>query len=113
MTNQIDRATFDALVQNVGGDFMKELLDTFFSEAPQLISQMKSAQASSDAETFRRVAHSLKSNATSFGAHHLAELARELEMLGKENKLNETGNRIEVLRETYQVVANELKGMTS
>ena len=113
MSNQIDRATFDSLLQNVGQDFIGELLDTFFSEAPQLISQMKSAHASSDAETFRRVAHSLKSNANSFGALHLADLAKELEMLGKENKLNEVGNKIKALEETYQAAAKELKGMAS
>ena len=44
---------------------------------------MTSALSAEDAETFRRAAHSLKSNGASLGALPLSESAKEFEMMGK------------------------------
>ncbi len=92
---------------------MANLINTFLDDAPQLIVQLHSALAADDAELFRRAAHSLKSNAASFGANYLSGLAKELEMFGRENKLNEVGDKLKTLEEAYQVAAQELKGMAA
>ncbi len=113
MDSVIDMTAFEDLKQMAGADFIGELIHTFLDDAPQLIAQLHGALAAGDAETFRRAAHSLKSNAASFGANRLSTLARELEMLGRENKLSEVGERLKVLEEAYQAVAQELKGMAS
>jgi histidine phosphotransfer protein HptB len=107
----IDKTAFDELKQMSGEDFINELIDTFLEDAPQMIAEIKSSHASNNAETFRRAAHSMKSNAATFGASHLATLAKELEMLGKENKLDETGDKLKVLEEAYASVCDELKGL--
>lgn len=78
----IDPHTFDELQANAGADFVVELVDTFAEEAPGLITDMRNAQAADAAERFRRAAHSLKSNSHTFGATHLAEMARALEVDG-------------------------------
>lgn len=78
----IDRATFTELQENAGADFVAELVDTFGEEAPPLIDEMRAALAAGAAERFRRAAHSLKSNSSTFGATGLAELARTLELGG-------------------------------
>ena len=106
----IDQAAFDELKQMAGGDYINELIDAFLEEAPSMISQMEAALSSRDAEVFRRNAHSLKSNANTFGAMELGSLAKELEMMGRENNLN-VGNRLEILKESFQQVSNELAGM--
>lgn len=111
MPGEIDMNTFEGLREISGADFIGELIDTFLDDAPQLIKEMKSALKAKDAESFRRAAHSLKSNSATFGAHHLSALAKELEMIGRENKLHETGTRLEVLEEAYAIVAKELKGL--
>jgi HPt (histidine-containing phosphotransfer) domain-containing protein len=108
---EIDPATFNALKEMSGADFIGELIDTFLDDAPQLIQEMKSALKAKDAESFRRAAHSLKSNCATFGANHLSMLAKELESLGRENKLDQTGRRLEALEETYENAAKELKGL--
>jgi len=113
MTSVIDANAFEDLKQMAGADFIGELIQTFLDDAPQLITQLHSALAANDAESFRRAAHSLKSNAASFGANHLSSLAKELEMLGRENKLNEVGDNLKALEEAYQIAAQELKGMAS
>ena len=109
----IDKTTFDVLKQMSGDDFINELIDTFLEDAPKMIAEIKSSHAANNAETFRRAAHSMKSNAATFGASQLAALAKELEMLGKENKLHETGDRLTVLEEAYASVRNELTGLKS
>jgi len=55
----------------------------------------------------------LKSNAATFGANGLFTLAKELEMLGKENKLDETGDRLKTLEEAYESVRKELSELKS
>jgi len=109
--SEIDLTTFDELKQMSGEDFINELLDTFLDDAPKLIDQLKSALAAKDADSFRRAAHSLKSNAATFGARRLSDLAKQLEMLGKEDKLADTGDRISALEQAYQAAAIELKGL--
>ena len=106
----IDRATFDELKQISGADFTNELIDAFLDDAPAMIQNMQTAVASGDVESFRRNAHSLKSNAYTFGAADLGALARELERMGKENNL-EVGDRLHVLEQAFHNVAEELKGL--
>ena len=108
---QINAATFEELKQMSGADFIGELIDTFLEDGPKLIWELKTALKAGDAEAFRRAAHSLKSNGATFGAAKLAELARELEMIGKEGRLSETGERVQALETSFAAVANELKGL--
>ena len=108
--SMINQATFEELKQMSGEDFINELIDAFLDDAPDMLNNMKTALEAKDVESFRRNAHSLKSNANTFGATELGELAKELEFMAKENNL-EIGNRLEVLNEAYGKVAEELKGM--
>ena len=66
----IDAATFAELQARAGADFVDELVDTFLEEAPQMLAELRAAQAlgPAGAERFRRAAHSLKSNGLTFGA---------------------------------------------
>jgi HPt (histidine-containing phosphotransfer) domain-containing protein len=78
----IDAATFAELQASAGADFVGELVATFLEEAPIMLAELKSALAADQAEPFRRAAHSLKSNAHTFGAAALGATARELELGG-------------------------------
>ena len=106
----IDPATFNELKQMSGADFINELIDAFLDDAPTMIQNMDSALENKDVETFRRNAHSLKSNANTFGATELGILAKELELMARENNLD-VGNKLEILKEAFVKVAEELKGM--
>ena len=108
----IDKATFNELKQMSGEDFINELIDAFLDDAPNMIQNLYTALDAKDVESFRRNAHSLKSNANTFGASELGTLAKELEFMAKENNL-EVGDRLESLNEEYSKVAEELKAMRS
>ncbi len=106
----IDKTTFEEIKQMSGEDFINELIDAFLDDAPNMFRNMQAALAVKDVEAFRRNAHSLKSNANTFGAIELGVLAKELEFMARENNLD-VGNRLDVLREAYDKVADELKGL--
>jgi HPt (histidine-containing phosphotransfer) domain-containing protein len=78
----IDPHTFDELQATAGADFVADLVDTFATEAPALLAELRSALEARAGERFRRAAHSLKSNGSTFGATRLAEQARALELAG-------------------------------
>jgi HPt (histidine-containing phosphotransfer) domain-containing protein len=105
----IDMKVFNELKETMGADFIAELLATFFDDAPNLIQEMKTALQSENPDTFRRAAHSMKSNCATFGAMPLSALAKELEMLGKEANLAGVDNKLEHLEVDYKQVENELK----
>ncbi len=78
----IDAAIFAELQEAAGAEFVGELIGTFLEEAPQMLGELRAAQAAGAANDFRRAAHSIKSNANTFGALRLGEMARELELGG-------------------------------
>jgi HPt (histidine-containing phosphotransfer) domain-containing protein len=82
MSAVIDSATFRELQDTAGADFVAELVDTFFQEAPGMLAALRQAQAAGDADAWRRAAHSLKSNSLTFGATALADAARAQELGG-------------------------------
>ena len=107
----IDRATFDALAETTGIDFVRELVDTFLQEAPTMIEDLRQALTAQDADRFRRAAHSLKSNSNTFGAVTLGAMARDLE-LTPVSTVAQSGTRpLDVLADEYARVAAALAGL--
>ena len=104
----IDRATFDALKETTGAEFVLELVDTFLEEAPSMLNDLRDALAAQDADKFRRAAHSLKSNCNTFGALAMGAMARELE-LTPVSKVTEGGAQpLAALSDEYARVAAAL-----
>jgi HPt (histidine-containing phosphotransfer) domain-containing protein len=106
----IDPATFAELQSTTGADFVVELVDTFAEEAPQMLAELRSALADAAAERFRRAAHSLKSNSSTFGAVRLAEMARALE-LGGLPKASEGGAALDAVAAELDITLVALKSL--
>lgn len=103
----IDMAVFKELQEAAGAEFVAELVDTFFEEAPTMLAELRDAQATGLADVFRRAAHSLKSNSNTFGATRLGEMARDLELGG----LVADTAPLEALEAEYTLVAAALTGL--
>ncbi len=101
----IDLNTFEELQAAAGAEFVDELVGTFFEEAPTLLAELRDAQAGGDAQRFRRAAHSLKTNAQTFGALALGERARALEL----GSLPAPSGALEALEAAYAQAAAELE----
>lgn len=110
MENQIiDSAAYFGLKESVGAEFMVELVNTYLADAPAQIAVMREALSAADAERFRRAAHSLKSTSLNFGAVELAGHARELELLGRDNRLQDVGDALQTIDRLFSLVSAELK----
>jgi len=107
--NLIDRLVFDVLKDAVGDDFIEELVNTFGEEAPVIITNMRQALSVQDVDVFRREAHSMKTNAATFGATGLADFAKKLEYLARDDQLDQVGNQVDELERLYQVAQMELE----
>jgi len=109
VSSVIDLPTFEALKESMGADFIDELVQAYFEEAPQLLASLQQGLAGQDFELFRQAAHSIKSTSNSFGALELGAQARELEMLGKEATLEGAAGKVETLEKEYDIVKKSLE----
>jgi CheY-like chemotaxis protein/HPt (histidine-containing phosphotransfer) domain-containing protein len=105
----IDRNTFERLRATMGAGFVEEVLPTFLEDTRDLLGTMRRALGSRDTDTFRRAAHSLKSNAASFGAMTLSSLAKDLETLAKSGSLDGVAPRVDRLAGECERVARVLR----
>ncbi len=106
--NTIDPAAFKELQDTAGVEFTSELVATFLEETPPLLAELASALAARQEAVFRRTAHSLKTNALTFGALKLATLARELELRDINSEAKDNSLRLDDFMQEYERVATEL-----
>ncbi|NTW00922.1 MAG: response regulator [Oscillochloris sp.] len=89
----LDRDALQQLANTLGdqGDTMlKSLITTFIESAHTLQASARQALQRKDSQTLRRTMHTLKSNASTFGAKPLATLCRDLDHRAAEGKLDGT-----------------------
>jgi histidine phosphotransfer protein HptB len=104
----IDLPTFEALKDAMGADFIDELIQAYFEETPQLLEKLQQALARQDCEALRQAAHSIKSTSNSFGALQFGSQAKELEMMGREARLDGAALKVERLVADYSHVKSTL-----
>jgi HPt (histidine-containing phosphotransfer) domain-containing protein len=93
----IDPITYRQLKEQMGADFVRELVEAYCHETGRLIEQLYQALAAHDSAAFARLAHSIKSSSASLGALNLSQQARQLELTGQTNDLSEAGPQLERL----------------
>jgi HPt (histidine-containing phosphotransfer) domain-containing protein len=109
----LDPAALKRLREMAGGDhaFIAEMVDTFLADAPGMFVELGKALSGGDAATFRRVAHSLKSNSRDFGALDLSEISRQLEMMGKEGDLAGAAEKLSLAKAEYEKTSEPLRAL--
>ena len=73
-----DRARIAEMVEAIGEDGFRHLVDVFFADAAALLADLGRAMADCDAELGDRTLHSLKGSAANLGFMSLAALAEDL-----------------------------------
>ena len=105
----IDREIFQALAEAVGEDFIGEMVEAFLEEGAQIVADLEKGLADRDINLFRRAAHSLKSNAATFGAMNLSRLSKELEEVARQGQLEGVTEKLVPLFEAYSNAEHALK----
>jgi HPt (histidine-containing phosphotransfer) domain-containing protein len=107
----IDLSTFEKLKDDVGADFVDELIAAYCAETPLLMAKLQSALMAHDADAFRQAAHSIKSTSKTFGAFSLGQIAKALEMMGRAGNLDDAQEKIDRLAAEYDRVQQALKDL--
>jgi len=98
-----------ASLGEAGNGAVAELIETFLTGLPDLVAAVGTALERGDAGEVRRGAHTLKSNAATFGAGTLADLSRELESAGKAGALDGGDRLLSRIEEELGPVTRELE----
>jgi CheY-like chemotaxis protein/HPt (histidine-containing phosphotransfer) domain-containing protein len=104
----LDMEAFERLRATLGSGFAA-LLSTFVEDSEELVKTMRRALGEHRADTLRRAAHSLKSNAAGFGAVTLSSLAKDLEALAKSGSLEGVESCLERLAGECERVTQMLR----
>lgn len=110
-TPAIDLAVYRELEAASGAEFLVDLVETFLEETPVILAALRKSRLDGAANDYRRAAHSLKSNGNTFGAHDLADLAREIELKGFDADATQDLRRLSALEAEYAKVATALKAL--
>lgn len=94
----------------MGGDqeFVAELVEQFIADTPGLVSAARAGIESGDVDKVRRAAHTLKSNAATFGAHELAQRSRRLEEQAKAGAIEDGAGQVDGIAEELERVRDAL-----
>jgi HPt (histidine-containing phosphotransfer) domain-containing protein len=112
LSSMIDLPTYESLKEAMGDDYILELLQIYFEETPKLLSELEDALLKQDSEAFRRAAHSIKSTSNSFGALEFGMQAKELEMIGREARLEGSYAKVKSLVDNYKIVQSALEELS-
>ena len=95
----VDDAVLQRLAESMGGDdaFVAELIDQFVTDSPALVAAARRGLEAGDADEVRRAAHTLKSNAATFGANELADRSSRLEAAAKGGSLDDGPAQLEAI----------------
>lgn len=81
----------EAALTYMDGDreLFQELVTVFVEESVNQIRDIHKGMENADAKLVERAAHSIKGSASTFAAKRTAEAARQLEVLGRDEKFSE------------------------
>jgi two-component system, sensor histidine kinase and response regulator len=92
----LDRAT---ILERVEGDeeLLKEIVQLFIEDCPRLMGQMQDCVRENNAAGLRLAAHTMKGSLGYFGPSQACALASELEILGRDGRLEQAAPLCEAL----------------
>jgi len=101
----LDPAALAQLRETAGdASLLRELIDAFLQNAPRLLGEL----SGDEAEVVRRAAHTLRSNASTFGATALAGLCQRLEDRARAGELDGAGELARQIESEYEHAAAAL-----
>ena len=95
-----------------GGDaLVQKVIAAYVGDTPQHLRTLRTAVGLDDADTVRRVAHSLKSASANVGAETLARLCKDLEHMGRAASVTGAATLLTDMEEEFQAVRQSLNAM--
>ena len=111
----LDQETLDGLraLQQAGApDVLGEIIDVYLENSVKLLQTLREAVTQADdvdSDAMRRAAHTLKSSSAQLGATGLADLCKDLEQMGRENRTDNAAAVLAEIERLYPVVCEALE----
>ena len=83
----LDRAVFDKL-REILGPALQEAVTPYLEDTPAYLDQLDNAVSQKDAETVQALAHTIKGSSSNLGVTNVAQLAKEVEELAINQKID-------------------------
>ena len=88
-----------------------EIMRTFLDSSRERVEHIEQAIISGDSTILSQAAHALKSSAANVGAETLSGLYRELERLGRENRIDEARMLINEVRRAHRHAVSDMQAL--
>jgi len=105
----VDRATFAANYEIFDKEIVKEIIEIYIQEYPDRMVNLKKNIEEKDLESLYKNAHSLKGVTANFFDKDTEEIARQLELKGKEGDDSGIEDLFSQLKEISEKLVEELK----
>jgi CheY-like chemotaxis protein/HPt (histidine-containing phosphotransfer) domain-containing protein len=100
-----------ALAQATEPALFNQMFASFLSDSAERISILRSAANATDAERLQVTAHAMKGASANVGATHMAEIARQLESLGRASSVTGAIALIEAMESEFGRAKNEINAI--
>jgi CheY-like chemotaxis protein/HPt (histidine-containing phosphotransfer) domain-containing protein len=110
----INRTALDnirALSADGGDALVQKVIAAYVDDTPQHLQTLRRAIAGEDANSVRKVAHSLKSASANVGAQKLAQLCKEMEHLGRAETTEGASGLLTDMEQEFQAVRHSLTAL--
>jgi len=105
--DHLDISALQDLKDIMEGEF-ETLVNTFISDSRNKVEELGTVLQERDCDALRKVAHSLKGSSSNVCAYRLSELARQLEIMGRDEVLDGAVPVMSRLREEFETVSEML-----
>ena len=105
----------ERMVARLGGDeaLTRQLVSLFLTECPRMMAEVRASVAEGSAEVMRRAAHAFKGSVSNFTDRGAVVTARELEDIGREDRLADAPATLARLERDVAVLVNRLREFES
>jgi HPt (histidine-containing phosphotransfer) domain-containing protein len=96
-------------LQRVGApNLLDMVIEQYFIDSPRLLDNMRKAVASGEPKGLLHAAHSLNSSSANLGAHSLAELCKQMEVLLRSKSADHVGELLAMIEAEYAATCDAL-----
>jgi len=100
MTDSINTSMIEDLKELMEEDF-PILIETFLTDCEKRLDDLKEAISENNAKEIRELAHGFKGSSSNLGAVLLSDISFKLEIMGRENELEEAEHTNQLLNNEY------------
>jgi two-component system, sensor histidine kinase and response regulator len=111
VTRPWDRSAALKRVEN-DEELLQDICRIFLEESPKLMTQLQEAVTQDDPEALSRAAHSLKGESGYLGAANVSQMAKQLEVMGRDRELAQAPAVLEQLQREMASLSSAVRQAT-